>query len=277
MKQILIVDNNRSVAAAVAARLKAADYATLLAADAVEAVGLAVQHKPDLTIVTLSLPGETALVVAEWLAKIPETKATPLIFLNPHQNEDLGRKALAFNPVVIVEKPYDLDDISAAARKALNHGAVNGRPTPAPGNRHHPKRARARILIVEDDEKIATALALRMKAAGYEPVLAFDAVLGMSTATRTTPDLVVLDISMPGGNGLDLAEVMQSTIPEPPPIIFLTASKQPGLRQRAESLGASAFFEKPYEAEDLMAAIKSALASENGSVSYGSKQQQATL
>jgi DNA-binding response OmpR family regulator len=112
-----------------------------------------------------------------------------------------------------------------------------------------------KILIVEDDSHIAMALALRLKAAGYQTMLAFDALLGLSTALKTPPALVLLDVSMPAGNGLDLAEKLQKLLPEPPPIIFLTASKQSHFRQKAQELGAAGFFEKPYEAEGLMAVI----------------------
>lgn len=116
-----------------------------------------------------------------------------------------------------------------------------------------------KILIVEDDRKIVMALGVRLKAAGYECVMAFDAVGGVSTARKERPDLVLLDISMPAGNGFQVAERIQSWVPTGAPIIFLTASRQPGLRERAEDLGAAGFFEKPFEFSDLLAAIRDAL------------------
>ena len=66
---------------------------------------------------------------------------------------------------------------------------------------------------------------------------------------------------MPAGNGFSVAERIQALIPTPTPIIFLTASKQAGLQERAQELGAVAFFEKPYEAADLLAAIKESVGS----------------
>jgi CheY-like chemotaxis protein len=78
----------------------------------------------------------------------------------------------------------------------------------------------------------------------------------MSAAASLQPDLVLLDISMPAGNGFTVAERMRSAVPDPAPIIFLTASKQPGFRERARALGAAGYFEKPYEAETLLAAVR---------------------
>jgi DNA-binding response OmpR family regulator len=116
-----------------------------------------------------------------------------------------------------------------------------------------------KILVVEDDENIAKALAIRLKASGYQVTVAPDALLGVSSAVKTSPDLTLLDISLPAGNGFYVADRIQELLPSATPFIFMTASKQPGLREKAKALGAAGFFEKPYETEDLLSAIKGAL------------------
>lgn len=117
-----------------------------------------------------------------------------------------------------------------------------------------------KILVVEDDRNIALALAVRLRSQGYDVQVAYDAVSGISETTRSKPDLVLLDISMPGGGGLLVAQRIRSLSPvAATPIIFLTASKQPELRAKASELGAVDFFEKPYEAEDLLASIRRVL------------------
>jgi DNA-binding response OmpR family regulator len=117
-----------------------------------------------------------------------------------------------------------------------------------------------RILIIEDDEKIAFALSVRLGAHGYSTWIARDGALGLGMAVSNRPDLVLMDIGLPTGDGFSLAERIKSHISAAAPrFIFLTASKSPELRERAERLGAAAFFEKPYEAEALLAAVKQAL------------------
>lgn len=114
-----------------------------------------------------------------------------------------------------------------------------------------------KILVVEDDKNIALALVVRLRSQGYDVKVSYDAVSGISETTRNKPDLVLLDISMPGGGGLLVAQRIRSLTPvAATPIIFLTASKQPELRAKALELGAADFFEKPYEAEDLLASIR---------------------
>ncbi len=117
-----------------------------------------------------------------------------------------------------------------------------------------------KILIVEDDPDITRALTIRLKAAGYAVYTAADGLRGVSVAAQEKPDLMVLDISMPAGDGFTVAERVRE-LPDVPyvPTIFLTASKRPEYRQRAEELGAVAFLEKPYDANELLLAIKANL------------------
>ena len=120
-------------------------------------------------------------------------------------------------------------------------------------------KTQKKILIIEDDQKVALGLAIRIKAAGFETVIAHDALSGVRSAIKVKPDLVLLDISMPAGNGFIVAERIQKNISTAIPIIFLTASKRRDFRERASELGAVAFFEKPYDAQDLLAVMREAL------------------
>jgi DNA-binding response OmpR family regulator len=115
-----------------------------------------------------------------------------------------------------------------------------------------------KILIVEDDPKIAMSLVIRLKASGYIPSVAPDALAGASLARAFKPDLILLDISMPGGNGFQLAETLHR-IPDTngTPIIFMTASKNPELLQKVMTLGAIGLFEKPFEMDKLLSCIDS--------------------
>jgi CheY-like chemotaxis protein len=117
-----------------------------------------------------------------------------------------------------------------------------------------------KILVVEDDERTAVALGARIKAMGYRPLLAFEALTGVAMATRHEPDLIILDIAMPLGGGFSVAERLQN-MPTTAliPIIFVTASQQPGLLENAMALGAAGFLEKPYDADELLAMIRDVL------------------
>ena len=123
-----------------------------------------------------------------------------------------------------------------------------------------PTQIMKKILIVEDDRKISMALAVRLKAHGYEVIAAFDAMQGLSQAVKEHPDLVILDISMPAGNGFIVAERIQSLTPTAStPMIFITTNKDPTSKTKAEELGAIAYIEKPFDSEVILTAIHQAL------------------
>ena len=115
------------------------------------------------------------------------------------------------------------------------------------------------ILILEDDPRIATALSVRLGAAGYHVLTAGDGVRGLQLALQHQPDLIVMDIWMPVGLGFSVAQRLQSLGLSHIPIVIMTASKLDGLRAAAEDLGAVAFFEKPYDSGELLKTIARAL------------------
>ena len=86
-----------------------------------------------------------------------------------------------------------------------------------------------KILVVEDDAKIAAALAIRLEAAGYSVSTAPDGVAGLKLAVEQKPDLLLMDIWMPVGLGFSVAQRMQGLGLKGIPIIFITASRARGL------------------------------------------------
>jgi DNA-binding response OmpR family regulator len=134
--------------------------------------------------------------------------------------------------------------------------------TPATISAPYPEKEKhvKKILIVEDDRKIALAMAVRLKANDYEAIIAFDAMAGVEMAVKHEPDLVILDISMPAGSGFDVAEKIHALGPTiGTPIIFMTASRKPEFLTRAAELGAVAFIEKPFNDGELLADVRHAL------------------
>tara|TARA_R110002049_G_scaffold21792_18_gene79165 strand:- start:3984 stop:4373 length:390 start_codon:yes stop_codon:yes gene_type:complete len=116
------------------------------------------------------------------------------------------------------------------------------------------------ILLIEDDRKITMAIGMRLRSMGYEVATAADAVTAIAQARKANPDVIILDINLPGGDGFIVAERLQSLMQtSATPIIFITASKQENLKIRARELGAVAFLEKPFDATAPAGAIESAL------------------
>jgi CheY-like chemotaxis protein len=95
---------------------------------------------------------------------------------------------------------------------------------------------------------------------GYIVFTAKDAVGAVYAARKNEPDVVVLDISLPAGDGFVVADRLQNMAGSAAtPIIFITASENPALRERAMKLGAVGFLKKPFDPTSLADAIESAL------------------
>jgi len=123
-----------------------------------------------------------------------------------------------------------------------------------------------KILIVDDERDIVKALMIRLQAAGYEVAAAFDGAQGVFVAHKEKPDLIILDIRMPAGNGFSVAQrLKRSTHTFTIPVIFLTGSPEKNAEEKAMALGARFYVKKPYDPEELLDAIKRALEKESDS------------
>ena len=112
-----------------------------------------------------------------------------------------------------------------------------------------------KILVIEDDERISKALKIRLSFDGYEVSHAYDAITALTMLKETTPDLVLLDLSIPGGNGFEVISRAKKVCGTVPAFFVITAHKDLGLREKAMSLGAVDFFEKPFDGSELQTAI----------------------
>jgi DNA-binding response OmpR family regulator len=260
-KKILIVEDDTNVAKAMGIRLKSAGYEVVTAENGVEGLRLAEKEKPDLIITDIWMPEGVGFAMVYRLKQL--ASEIPVIFMSASKDPGLRRHAVDFGAVAFLEKPYKPESLLELVACAFNRSHSTTPPAPAaigaPAAEARPRTQMKKVLVVEDDRKIALALATRLKGAGYEASIAPDAITGVNLAVKLQPDLIVLDISMPAGSGFDVAERVQTLVPKLMPIIFLTASKQAGLRQRAMDLGAAGFFEKPYKGEELLTAIHAAL------------------
>src|SRR5580704_1492275 len=105
-----------------------------------------------------------------------------------------------------------------------------------------------KILIVEDDMDFLMGMGIRLKAHGYRVISASGGVTAISTAQREKPDLVLLDLGLPAGDGFVVIETMRRLLPLAQiPIIVLSARDAATNKERARKAGAVAYLQKPVE------------------------------
>jgi DNA-binding response OmpR family regulator len=125
--------------------------------------------------------------------------------------------------------------------------------------------SKRKVLIIEDDQVGAMAFARMLKSRDFDVVIAGDAIVAISAATRELPDLILLDLGLPGGNGFTVLKRLRAlTSTCMTPIIVVTGgtvdqSKRSGL----EEAGIDALLTKPVSEEVLLTAVWAAVGSDD--------------
>jgi DNA-binding response OmpR family regulator len=120
--------------------------------------------------------------------------------------------------------------------------------------------ANKKILIVDDDLDVRQAMHVRLKANGYDTFFATDAMSSVSEAKKHSPDLIILDLGLPGGDGYTVIERLKR---QPAlaviPIVVVSARDVHANRERAINAGANVYLQKPVDNAELLAIIRQAL------------------
>ncbi|MFO7534388.1 MAG: response regulator [Kiritimatiellia bacterium] len=125
-----------------------------------------------------------------------------------------------------------------------------------------------KILVVNDVPHILLLLAARLKANHYAVIAASNAEQALRAAHEEMPDLLLLDIRMPGEGGMSLFESLALSKPTAAiPVIFLTAYPQENMRDKVLAMGTADFIAKPFNAADQLKKVKPVLAKKSLNVS----------
>ena len=115
----------------------------------------------------------------------------------------------------------------------------------------------ALIAVIEDEAVIAGAIAARLKAEGFDVEIASDGEAGVELCDRTRPDVVVLDLMLPGLDGLEVCRRVQRM--RPVPVLMLTARAEEADVLVGLGVGADDYMTKPFSPRELVARIKALL------------------
>ncbi len=120
--------------------------------------------------------------------------------------------------------------------------------------------ARQKILIVDDDPDLRGALKIRLRANDYDTVQASDGYSALSVAQKEQPNLIILDLGLPAGDGLVVLKRLKDSDPlSNIPVIVLTARDPHPSELQALHAGAAAFFQKPADNGELLGVIRATL------------------
>jgi DNA-binding response OmpR family regulator len=115
----------------------------------------------------------------------------------------------------------------------------------------------ARVVIIEDEETIASAVAARLRSEGFTVEVAADGPSGVDLVERVKPDLVVLDLMLPGFDGLEVCRRIQKD--RPVPVLMLTARDSETDMLVGLAVGADDYLTKPFSPRELVARVHAIL------------------
>lgn len=119
----------------------------------------------------------------------------------------------------------------------------------------------AKILVADDDSSLVKILKARLVAVGHDVVEATDGYFAVARCESEHPDLLILDINMPAGDGFSVqARVDKDKASHEVPVIYVTGRSDDALQAQAERLGAFALVRKPFHLDELLLLVDEALA-----------------
>jgi two-component system KDP operon response regulator KdpE len=114
-----------------------------------------------------------------------------------------------------------------------------------------------KVLLVDDEQRFARALGVSLRARGYDVDIAETGEAGLASAARAHPDVVVLDLGLPGMSGLDVLRELRSWTAVP--VVVLSARHEEATKVEALDIGADDYVTKPFGMDELLARLRAAL------------------
>jgi len=259
-KKILLVDDDKDLLYGMKIWLRANGFLVCYASDAASAITMAKAHRPDLLVLDIGLPGGDGYMTMARLRTLMPLARVPIIVMSARDATVHEKKALEAGAEAFFQKPFDNRQLLTAIQKALVPKTALQAQEGETLQKTPVEADAKKILIIGDDQELLQGLRIRLRSYGFDIQLASNALPGVPLALKTRPDLIILDVGLPGGDGyLNMARLRSHPPLAHVPIIIITAADASTPQDRALKSGADAFFQKPIDNQKLLAAIQSAL------------------
>jgi CheY-like chemotaxis protein len=251
MSKVLVVDDERLMRDLLGALLTRHGHDVITAASGPEGLELFRTHRPQLTVLDLSMPDMDGIAVLRRLRAIDEQAA--VVVLTGTGTDDLENQARQLGVTDFLKKALSPDVIVAALERASGQVAGSAAST-APGAALTPPEGEASILVVEDEPNSREMVTQFLLNRGYHVRSAPDGAEALFMVQEQAPHLIVLDLYMPGMNGIEVIKTLKRRDFRGS-IIVLTGSQDEKLLEQALELGSVDVLGKPVDLDRLMLAI----------------------
>ncbi|MBI2159363.1 MAG: response regulator [Candidatus Rokubacteria bacterium] len=234
-KKVLVVDDDAGVRETLSEQLRMQGFDVSEAADGLSAWTEIRQNAPHVVLLDLAMPRLGGLETLKTIRAFDLSIVT--VVVTGLSDPDLHRRALELGAVAVLEKPVGGTQLAQ----------VLGRPALLPP-------APARVLVVDDDAEVRETLEELLASHGFEVATAPNGDLAMQAIARRAPDVVLLDVVMPGLSGVEILQAIQTIAPRVK-VIMVSGGATPEQAMRTLALGAFDFVRKPVDTAYLLRSI----------------------
>ena len=242
-RKVLVVDDEPNIRELLKYELTADGYAVLEAATGEETLAIARREHPAIITLDILMPGIDGFDILSLLHRDPETAAIPVILVSVIDDREKGFRLGAVDYVV---KPIDRKEFIESIHRVA--ARLDG-------------ARRRQVLVVDDDRMITEALQVMLAGEGFDVLIAYDGETAIEQTLAHAPDLIVLDLKLPGISGYEVMRRLKN-MPgtSTTPIVVTTASELSRAKTKSLALGASEYLTKPLPREKFLEILKGLLA-----------------
>lgn len=256
MATILVVDDERLICELLQVVLGSQGHQVIIASNGEQALELFAKHRPRLTLLDVCMPGLDGIEVLKQIHWMDPLAA--VMILTALETDTLKQQAEEWGVTDFLSKGLPLEQLIAAVERAIQQ--QTGRPSPVPlpsGAVGRPlgQEDSASILVVDDDPIVRDLLTDFLGKRGYRVVTAHDGPAALTILSNQTPRLVVLDIYLPGMNGVKVLREMRAQH-FGGGVIVLSGTQEERLLEEVLNMGAVELMAKPFDLERLALAVQ---------------------
>src|SRR6266571_1750425 len=248
----LVVDDDAEIRETVTEWLRLQGFEVSEASNGLEALLRVKRERPQLVVLDLSMPRLGGLDALRRIRVFDPSMS--VVVVTGSDDPKLATEALRLGAARVLHKPIKLEKLWPApdAREAVAAPGSERPLEPAPTG------DRGRILVVDDDAEFRQTMEELLDSAGYTVRSSPTAASAFFAVAQTVPDVILLDISMPGLSGVDIIPAIQ-TVSRDVKIIMVSGITDAVLAKRALAAGAFDFVTKPVNTDYLLRTVEAAL------------------
>ncbi len=263
--KVLLVDDEPIIRNIMEAALSEEGYRVATAANGALALAQVEASRPDVILLDIVMPELSGFQVTEKLKADPATAGIPIILVTGLGSIEDRVRGLEAGADDFLSKPFNLDELLVRVRSLARLKELQDRlaakEAESPVKAEKPKRRSSPlVLVVEDDERIVRICENVLGAGNYQTIDAGDAETGLRFLEEETPDLVILDLMLPGMEGLEfLARIRDNPATAGVPVIIVSALGDLKTKVKGLQMGADDYLVKPISSLELLARVRANL------------------